>query len=593
MKKIARFLSSWNRKSVFFRIFIINIAIITLAISVTTMVTINGFSETVIDKEILLGEEAANKLQSFTEDKYNRAYNLYNYIHATSNVADTFSKIVRHDQSAYNYDTIRSIEAFLSGVIASDKDISEYILSTTTGVVYSRSNNNHTISPSFDYIDYPVVQYLLQSDNYMAVSFDASPAYILENQVPVVTFVGKIFDTSLFPKKEVVGIYIMNIPCSAFEGPYMDLADNLKGDLLLANSRNQILFSSNQDLIGTVYNEDAFTSDESSVYELSVGLSGLKVISITSQALLWSDIRQLRVQALLILIASIVVSSMIMIFIFWFFNKRMQSLVSFMDIVKSGDLNQRLPVNSDDEIGQLTKAFNDMCSQLDNYIKKNYYAEMKLRTSELNALQAQINPHFLYNTIESIRMKAIRDGNEDLAEMLLILGNIFRWSVRFNEKIVYIEDEVDYIGMYLRLQNFRLGDQINISIDVPNKYLNYGIPKLILQPIVENSILHSFLSKSKDSKLTIRAIETEGKMEITVIDNGLGMDQNRLHELITYMNKGGESIGYGIGLKNVHERLQLLFGPEYGLTIQSQLEQGTSVTVSFPARKKEEMLQNV
>ena len=153
-----------------------------------------------------------------------------------------------------------------------------------------------------------------------------------------------------------------------------------------------------------------------------------------------------------------------------------------MQEIKDGDISVRLPVESSDEIGMLSSSFNDMCERLDDYIKRNYDAEIRRRTAELNALQAQINPHFLFNTIESIRMKAVEEGNMEIAQMLSLLGNMFRWSMRFDEKIVYIEDEVDYISSYLQLQRFRFSDKIDIDISVPDSLLDYGIPKLVLQP---------------------------------------------------------------------------------------------------------------
>jgi sensor histidine kinase YesM len=214
---------------------------------------------------------------------------------------------------------------------------------------------------------------------------------------------------------------------------------------------------------------------------------------------------------------------------------------------------------------------------------------MKLREAELNSLQAQINPHFLFNTIESIRMKALDDGDPDVARMLSKLGGIFRWSTRFNEKIVFLEDEIEYVSSYLELQSIRFNNSIDIDIRIDDKHLDNGIPKLILQPIIENAIMHGLFSGVKDAAIVVEAAERQGQLVLTVEDNGRGMKEPDLHALRERIKSGEPDEKHSIGLKNVHDRIRLLFGEPFGIEINSTYRCGMAVEIHIPYMKKETM----
>ena len=259
-----------------------------------------------------------------------------------------------------------------------------------------------------------------------------------------------------------------------------------------------------------------------------------------------------------------------------------------MNNISSGSFSLRLPEDTNDEIGYLSHSFNTMSQKLNEYIQKTYLAETQRRTAELYALQAQINPHFLANTIESIRMSALEDSSYGAAGMLQELGNLFRWMVRFDKDIIYVEDELEYIQCYLDLQKYRFMDRLTVDIDIPSEIYYYGIPRFTLQPVVENALSHGS-PNSHALHITIRFQVQDDHMTIMIQDNGPGMTENEVRDLNAHIQGISSFPQYGVALRNIFSRIRLLFGKNYGLKVSSVYCQGTVVTITLPAQEKKEL----
>ena len=211
------------------------------------------------------------------------------------------------------------------------------------------------------------------------------------------------------------------------------------------------------------------------------------------------------------------------------------------------------------------------------------------KQAELTALQSQINPHFLCNTLESIRGQALVDGNREIAKMMEALASFFRYSISRRGNFVTLRDELDNIKNYMMIQSYRFNNRFSLEIIIEEddeKAYDYLIPRLILQPVVENSIYHGLEVLPEGGKVVIEVTLTENILILTVSDNGKGMDPKTLSELnarirSANMETGGD--GTGIALPNIHKRIQLLFGEEYGVNIYSTLNQGTDVEIVLPA----------
>lgn len=233
-----------------------------------------------------------------------------------------------------------------------------------------------------------------------------------------------------------------------------------------------------------------------------------------------------------------------------------------------------------------------MGERLQTYIlamESRYSAKVEDRQSKINSLQSQINPHFLYNTLECIRSEAVCQGCESIAKMAKALGSFFRYSISRKENVVTVQDELNNIQHYIMIQNYRFEDKFLFRVEIePEDEEAYicQIPKMTLQPIVENAVFHGLETKQGDCYVIIRIRMTRNLLLITVSDNGIGMNETQLEKLHEGLEKErngeGSAHGNGIALYNVNQRLKLLFGESYGLHVYSMEGEGTDVEIQMP-----------
>jgi two-component system sensor histidine kinase YesM len=275
------------------------------------------------------------------------------------------------------------------------------------------------------------------------------------------------------------------------------------------------------------------------------------------------------------------------------FSKRIGALMSGIKEIDSGNFSSRITVKSkQDEISDIAKSFNNMCNHLNEYIEKVYIADLKQKNAQLKAFQAQINPHFLYNTLESIRMRALVNGSKDVAQMIYLLSSLFRNSVK-QKAIISIGEEINYCKMYLELFNMRFTDNVKVTFDVREDTRNLGIIKHSIQPLIENYIIHGIDTQRNDNLLKISVFKHEEDVYIYVIDNGSGIAKERLDRITEDLRDPDLKSGLSLGLCNVNERIVLLFGSGYGIDIYSEQEKGTAVMLKIPARTREELEEDV
>lgn len=241
----------------------------------------------------------------------------------------------------------------------------------------------------------------------------------------------------------------------------------------------------------------------------------------------------------------------------------------------------------------------DVIKKIKTLLNTNELISATKKQAQYLALQNQINPHFLYNSLEGIRGEAITAGLNNVAEMTEALGTFFRYTISNVEHLVTLEDELANIENYYIIQQYRFGERLNLSIEYDGEdkveMLKYLLPKLTLQPIVENSIFHGIERKMGKGNVSIKIESTSKRLIITVSDDGLGMKEERLGELneklniqsFDYVKPDGENKA-GIGIINVNNRIKLLFGEEYGINIYSTVNVGTDVEITLPLITKEE-----
>ena len=265
-------------------------------------------------------------------------------------------------------------------------------------------------------------------------------------------------------------------------------------------------------------------------------------------------------------------------------TKSTNTLLKSMEKFQNGDFSERVEVRNQDEIGQLSHAFNKMAEDTQALIQRNYVMALKEREIELNALQAQINPHFLYNVLDSLYWEAIDAGSEEMGEDILALSELFRLLLSEGESEIEVEKEIQLISAYLQIQRMRFAKRFSYQIDVDEKIKKYKISKLLLQPFVENAIVHGFERKQENGYVHITGTEKNGMLEFIIEDDGAGMSQEQADSLLeSGVDDGYPNLRIGhYAIRNIKERLTLRYGTDYDLKIISTRGIGTKVYILIP-----------
>ena len=267
-----------------------------------------------------------------------------------------------------------------------------------------------------------------------------------------------------------------------------------------------------------------------------------------------------------------------------------QKLCESMEKVQEGDFSvSDVVVDSANEIGSLTTSFNVMTHRIQDLMEQNIREQQAKRKSELKALQSQINPHFLYNTLDSIIWMAEGKKNEEVVLMTASLARLLRQSISNEDEVVSIGQEIEYARGYLTIQKMRYKDKMEYQIDVDPSILNIPLIKLVLQPVIENAIYHGLKYKESKGFLLVRGFPKDGNAVLQVIDDGVGMDEETLEHI--YEKHKVNYRSNGVGIYNVQKRLQLYYGNEYGITYESEVGKGTTATITIPGPGKKEDLQ--
>lgn len=378
---------------------------------------------------------------------------------------------------------------------------------------------------------------------------------------------------------------------SVFNSLQTNLGDNY--GIAVVNSRNDI-----------IYSKDSFTENysnlklsESQLLEFNQNSSDsslLKNYTIKSCSLKYSDwniiiykpiavISSSTTPILSTLLAIIIICISILLISEFYLSlvivNPIEKLTKSMNEVKAGNMNIHISSPYTDELGIMTNTFQDMVNQIDFLFKEAYENKILQQKLRLKALQAQINPHFLYNSLSLINWKAIISEQHEISKMSLLLSTFYRTSLNKGRNTTSMKDEIENTKSYIEIQLMLHNNKFNVEYNIDENIFNYSILNLTLQPLVENSIDHGLeLKESNDKKLIVSAslLKESDIIELRVQDNGVGINETILPNLLNMQTKG-------YGLKNVNDRIQLYFGDSFGLNIQSKEGVGTSIAIRIPA----------
>ena len=255
-----------------------------------------------------------------------------------------------------------------------------------------------------------------------------------------------------------------------------------------------------------------------------------------------------------------------------------------MKKIGSGKFDVNLSSERQDEFGGLYQGISKMVSDLQVYIERAAYLKAQQQLAHYRALKGQVNPHFLANALESIQMKAIINNQRDIAEMIGLLGQLFRITIQSGKETITVEEELNHIRLYIQVQQMRFGDKIQYLENLAPHSDSIQIVHFSLQPLVENAIVHGLEPKLGHGTLEVSTTIVGKDLLIMIQDNGVGINPKQVQHLRDYLEESSNTLMQKhIGLKNVHEQIRYYFGDKYGVTIDSILGEGTTVTVRIPA----------
>ncbi|MDQ6418853.1 sensor histidine kinase [Paenibacillus sp. LHD-117] len=368
---------------------------------------------------------------------------------------------------------------------------------------------------------------------------------------------------------------------------------DLKGDIMVLTREGDVIYDSSMQWYGMRYPVERLLDSDTPKLEEQYTVStankaGVIVAGIMSSEQLSSGTKALQRWITIVTGLFIAVALLLTYILILRFSKRTKVIVRAMEKLDVGQWNVRIPLTKGDELYQISSNFNKMCERVNDYIEKVYVSEIKQKNAEIVAMQMQMNPHFLYNTLEAIRMNAVAQGAPEAGHMIFLLATLFRTTMK-SAMIVDVAAEMERCRVYLELFQIRYPNQLQVEFDIPEELGRHEILKLSVQPLIENYVLHGFRAGRLDNLIRIEGILKQDVMILSVGDNGKGIPLPELMKLRQSLNEKSEleAKSDSLGLSNVHMRLQMVYGSEYGLTIESMDGAGTEVTLKIPAVVKE------
>ncbi|MDC7287706.1 sensor histidine kinase [Blautia schinkii] len=317
------------------------------------------------------------------------------------------------------------------------------------------------------------------------------------------------------------------------------------------------------------------------------GLTGWTVFYTLANRYIFPGAKDMQEFLYMIVVLCTACAALLVFLMSYTITRPINRLSAAMKKVQDGDFSVRLPnKNHRDEIGKLTDSFNFMTDKIQVLIREVYQEKIAQKNAEMEALQAQINPHFLYNTLDSVNWMLIDKGDFETSEVIVSLGNLMKYCLDKHNSMVPLSREIDYVLSYLLIQKNRLEARLEYELQVDEAVKAWPVPKLIVQPLVENAIIHGSERTKNPVKVTISAREYQGVLSIEVQDDGIGMQPEELQRLKQSL-EDGDSTGSSIGLRNVERRIRLHYGEEYRLFIDSTPGYGTRVVMCIPPEQDE------
>ncbi len=503
------------------------------------------------------------------------------------------------DPEADEYDRKLTLNMVMQNILDSDSKIRTVSFLDTGGNISYATKNTQKVLDEESWRSMMEEPRCLKEGIQVAVAHEDS--YFPGSENRVMTFICEFNDiTSYSTAKTSLGQLYLDIDFSMIPELASDIRMNEEGIFRIMDAERVCIYSYDAEETGrrlTQIPDPEFTGTEYQKYVKSHGnyylyfkIPGTQwtaEVQVDEVAVL-RNIKAVRIYVISFLLVSMCALLLIYRYYLKGIRRPMSRLIEGMNAIQGGNLQTRVKPERRDEIGSLAEGLNRMTEELDEYIQRVYVSELKQRETELDMLKTQIRPHYLYNTLEVIRMQAVSNDDPETAEMVESLSKQLRYLIGKTGDMVMVGEELDNIQEYFKLLRIRYEKRFDLEICVPEELKSLYIIKLSLQPVVENAVKHGLLPAGGGGRIQISAALEEERLDITVMDDGVGIERQKLEELRRHIVSDEKAEytdgGTHLGVRNTAERLRKGFGARYGIEIESEPGIGTAVTIHYPVQ---------
>lgn len=497
----------------------------------------------------------------------------------------------------------RRITSFLNTILRTRDDVSLILIAGDNGTVLTH-DDGISLNPAVDVTTQPWYRRAKAAGGSAVVS-SSHVQNIVDGEYRWVITLSRTINDPL--TGEVYGVMLVDLNFSEIRQLLSRISPGKRGYLFVVDRDGGIVYHPRQELIYSDLEREYidrvvearqgsfFVEDEKGLRIYTVSTSartGWRTVGVTYAVELVQNRATIQRYYFYWTLLCIVFAILISVLISHHLSRPILQLRSSMRAVERGDFDISVEVDSNNEIGDLARDFTIMIARIKELVRRNAEEQEAKRRSELMALQNQITPHFLYNTLDSIVWMAEGKKHTEVVKMVSSLARLLRLSISRGDELVSIRDEIEHVKSYLTIQQFRYRDTVDYKIEVDEEILDLQVPKVILQPLVENAIYHGVKNKSNGGQISVNGrLESPGVV-LRVEDDGIGMSDQKIRTVLERPNGGTvDSTGKGavlgsdrakVGVRNVHERIQLYFGAEYGLAFERNPKGGTTVAVLLP-----------
>ncbi|MDQ8735166.1 sensor histidine kinase [Paenibacillus sp. LHD-38] len=601
MNKLGRLTYQYRMKHVNHQIFVLMVLTITIPLLVISAI-IYIFSNQAVKNEYQSSSNLILNNLSFNIDQYLQSIEkgtlnaqmdsqLQMALEHWKNNQDTSG----NDQSIQYGNTI---EHFISAIEMTIKNVDSVQIYAGSRVFYSANFNR----ADYDFKDFTVEDWYVQTKQKKGgvILFGSHIPFHRTNSIEMVISIARVINK--VGSKQPLGVMLIDIRLDSLR-EILKLSETSKRNFIIIDDKGGVIYNSDANhtetsapiqlegqTLRTFLEEDSgsfyadFAGTKSYINFVTSAYSEWKVIQYIGEKEMTKQAAFLGKIILTLAILSLGTAILFMYILTERVTKPIILLSRQVKMVGMGKFDVDLSSDRQDEFGVLYHGIRKMVEDLQNYIERSSMAKAQQKVAQFGALKSQINPHFLANVLESIQMKAVINGQRDIGEMVGIVGRLFRVHIQTGKETVTLREELEHIRLYVKIQQLRFGDKIQYVERLAANSEAMQVMHFSLQPLIENAIVHGLERRSGPGLLEVSSSRSGNDMLIMIRDNGVGIDENKLEQLRYRLSQPSDTLDEAhIGIKNVHDRILFYFGEQYGIAINSQLGEGTTVIIRLPA----------